>query len=278
MPRCAARWVRCTRTSPTSSSSTFKVRILDAEKGTGAIIRVLVDASDGQDPWGSIGVSPNLIEASWQALVDSLAYAIPNPTGRRMTPDAEATSPDPHGAAGDRRALSELVLEVLALRPALARSEDESRSRTCLPPGSACPSGAPCPRHGRPPSRVCAPSAWSRSTRWSPSRSDFIASANSVLFERAIPRRRHRPVTLNMIRRPLPMRSGPRPRRSCRCTSSSTRPIRRDGSPRPAHRRRRLRGARRVHADGVPVGGARPPAVFAFYANKQLATGEAAWS
>lgn len=54
----------------------FKVRILDAEKGTGANIRVLVDASDGDDTWGSIGVSTNLIEASWQALVDSLAYAI----------------------------------------------------------------------------------------------------------------------------------------------------------------------------------------------------------
>ncbi|MEH3053972.1 MAG: citramalate synthase [Patulibacter minatonensis] len=54
----------------------FKVRILDAEKGTGATIRVLVDASDGTDTWGSIGVSTNLIEASWQALVDSLAYAI----------------------------------------------------------------------------------------------------------------------------------------------------------------------------------------------------------
>ncbi len=54
----------------------FKVRILDSEKGTGSRIRVLVDASDGRDTWGSIGVSPNLIEASWQALVDSLAYAV----------------------------------------------------------------------------------------------------------------------------------------------------------------------------------------------------------
>jgi 2-isopropylmalate synthase len=57
----------------------FKVRILDAEKGTGANIRVLVDASDGDSTWGSIGVSTNLIEASWQALVDSLAYAIQQP-------------------------------------------------------------------------------------------------------------------------------------------------------------------------------------------------------
>ncbi|HEY1357495.1 MAG TPA: citramalate synthase [Thermoleophilaceae bacterium] len=50
----------------------FKVRILDESKGTGAITRVLLDASDGHETWGSIGVSENVIEASWEALVDSL--------------------------------------------------------------------------------------------------------------------------------------------------------------------------------------------------------------
>jgi 2-isopropylmalate synthase len=50
----------------------FKVRILDESKGTGAVTRVLLDASDGRDTWGSIGVSENVIEASWEALVDSL--------------------------------------------------------------------------------------------------------------------------------------------------------------------------------------------------------------
>lgn len=52
----------------------FKVRILDETKGSDARIRVLVDASDGVETWGSIGVSTNLIEASWQALVDSLEH------------------------------------------------------------------------------------------------------------------------------------------------------------------------------------------------------------
>jgi 2-isopropylmalate synthase len=52
----------------------YKVRILDETKGTGAITRVLIDASDGHDTWGSIGVSENLIAASWDALVDSLEY------------------------------------------------------------------------------------------------------------------------------------------------------------------------------------------------------------
>jgi 2-isopropylmalate synthase len=54
----------------------FKVRILDERKGTAAVTRVLLDASDGHDTWGSIGVSENIIEASWEALVDSLEAGI----------------------------------------------------------------------------------------------------------------------------------------------------------------------------------------------------------
>jgi 2-isopropylmalate synthase len=50
----------------------FKVRILDERKGTGAVTRVLLDAGDGVEQWGAIGVSENVIEASWEALVDSL--------------------------------------------------------------------------------------------------------------------------------------------------------------------------------------------------------------
>jgi 2-isopropylmalate synthase len=50
----------------------FKVRILDEWKATGATTRVLLDASDGAQTWGAIGVHENVIEASWDALVDSL--------------------------------------------------------------------------------------------------------------------------------------------------------------------------------------------------------------
>jgi 2-isopropylmalate synthase len=50
----------------------YKVRILDEAKGTDAVTRVLIDASDGNAVWGTIGVSENLIAASWEALVDSL--------------------------------------------------------------------------------------------------------------------------------------------------------------------------------------------------------------
>jgi 2-isopropylmalate synthase len=53
----------------------YKVRILDEHHGTGAVTRVLLDSSDGEREWGSIGVSENIIEASWDALVDSLEYA-----------------------------------------------------------------------------------------------------------------------------------------------------------------------------------------------------------
>lgn len=54
----------------------YKVRILDETNGTGAVTRVLLDASDGEESWGSIGVSENIIEASWQALVDSIEFGL----------------------------------------------------------------------------------------------------------------------------------------------------------------------------------------------------------
>ncbi len=61
----------------------FKVRILDEAKGTSAVTRVLIDSSDHDDTWGSIGVSENLIEASWQALVDSLEHGVRRATKAR---------------------------------------------------------------------------------------------------------------------------------------------------------------------------------------------------
>jgi 2-isopropylmalate synthase len=53
----------------------YKVRILDESHGTGAVTRVLLDSADEEREWGTIGVSENIIEASWEALVDSLEYA-----------------------------------------------------------------------------------------------------------------------------------------------------------------------------------------------------------
>ena len=54
----------------------YKVRILDEHHGTGAVTRVLLDSTDGSSEWGSIGVSENIIEASWEALLDSLDFAL----------------------------------------------------------------------------------------------------------------------------------------------------------------------------------------------------------
>ena len=100
----------------------FKVRILDENQGSGAVTRVLLDASDGVDTWGSIGVSQNIIEASWEALVDSLeAGMLParGGAGGRLIPLAR-----PDLGPLER----ELVLETLesgrlALGPRLAEFE-----------------------------------------------------------------------------------------------------------------------------------------------------------
>jgi len=54
----------------------FKVRVVDAAEGTAAKVRVLVEGADSHGSWSTIGVSTNVIEASWQALADSVEYAL----------------------------------------------------------------------------------------------------------------------------------------------------------------------------------------------------------
>jgi len=54
----------------------YKVRILESETGTAAKTRVLIESSDGRDDWGTVGVSENIIEASLQALSDSIEYTL----------------------------------------------------------------------------------------------------------------------------------------------------------------------------------------------------------
>jgi 2-isopropylmalate synthase len=54
----------------------FKVRVLDTERGTGAVTRVLIDSTDGERTWTTIGVGENIIEASWKALVDSAVFGL----------------------------------------------------------------------------------------------------------------------------------------------------------------------------------------------------------
>ncbi|NNC80264.1 MAG: citramalate synthase, partial [Acidimicrobiales bacterium] len=59
----------------------YKVRVLDTGKGTGAVTRVLLESTNGVETWTTMGVSENIIEASWQALADSVVYGLLHSSG-----------------------------------------------------------------------------------------------------------------------------------------------------------------------------------------------------
>ena len=54
----------------------YKVRVLDEKEATAAKVRVLIESSDGETTWSTVGVSTNIIEASWQALCDGMNYKL----------------------------------------------------------------------------------------------------------------------------------------------------------------------------------------------------------
>ena len=54
----------------------FKVRVIDSESATAAKVRVLIESTDGESVWTTVGVSTDIIEASWIALVDSIEYKL----------------------------------------------------------------------------------------------------------------------------------------------------------------------------------------------------------
>jgi 2-isopropylmalate synthase len=54
----------------------FKVRVLDGIAATGSVVRVLIDSTNGDESWTTVGVSENIIEASWQALVDGIVFGL----------------------------------------------------------------------------------------------------------------------------------------------------------------------------------------------------------
>jgi 2-isopropylmalate synthase len=62
----------------------YKVRILDSQNGTGATTRVLIDTEQGANRWSTVGASANIIEASWQALFDSIEFALINGNGDKL--------------------------------------------------------------------------------------------------------------------------------------------------------------------------------------------------
>ncbi len=59
----------------------FKVRVVDGGAATGAVVRVLIDSTDGERVWTTVGVDSNVIEASWQALVDSIVFGLVHAAG-----------------------------------------------------------------------------------------------------------------------------------------------------------------------------------------------------
>ena len=71
----------------------YKVRVLDTAKGTGAVTRVLIDSTNGDRTWTTIGVSENIIEASWKALYDSLVYGLLQGAGEISATDRQRSAP-----------------------------------------------------------------------------------------------------------------------------------------------------------------------------------------
>jgi 2-isopropylmalate synthase len=71
----------------------FKVRVLDTSRGTAAVTRVLIDSTDGEVTWTTIGVSENVIEASWAALEDSIVFGLLHGGSARQTSGGHRTAP-----------------------------------------------------------------------------------------------------------------------------------------------------------------------------------------
>ena len=70
----------------------YKVRVLDAQSGTAAKVRVLIESTDGQRTWSTLGVSSNVMEASWKAIIDSVLYKLMFPSSRQDQTTEEQTT------------------------------------------------------------------------------------------------------------------------------------------------------------------------------------------
>jgi 2-isopropylmalate synthase len=71
----------------------YRVRVLDGAEGTATQVRVLIESADAHGSWTTVGVSPNILEASWEALADSVEYGLARHHGAVMVvPGAEVVS------------------------------------------------------------------------------------------------------------------------------------------------------------------------------------------
>jgi len=80
----------------------FRVRVLDTGVGTAAVTRVLIDSTDGERTWTTIGVSENVIEASWQALYDAVVYGLLHAEGDAAEGETRDDRPTRHRVSEDR--------------------------------------------------------------------------------------------------------------------------------------------------------------------------------
>jgi 2-isopropylmalate synthase len=70
----------------------YKVRVINARAGTAAKVRVVIESADHDDVWGTIGVSENVIQASWLALLDAFEYKLSKDARRARPARAEAAT------------------------------------------------------------------------------------------------------------------------------------------------------------------------------------------
>jgi len=68
----------------------FKVRVLSGQEGTASRVRVLIESTDGIESWGTVGVSENIIQASWEALVDSIEFKLLRDEEKSSAPASQA--------------------------------------------------------------------------------------------------------------------------------------------------------------------------------------------
>ena len=72
----------------------YRVRVLEGTQGTSTQVRVLIESADERGSWTTVGVSPNVLEASWEALADSIEYGLARHRGAVRVPGkVEAVAP-----------------------------------------------------------------------------------------------------------------------------------------------------------------------------------------